>query len=91
MRKIEELNLNNEQLEIIKAKIEQLNNPPIMVTIKNELDKNKIKLECDKFEVLKNMRKLRNDVIHGKAIGEIEDEDIGKFISIVERLLVSIV
>jgi hypothetical protein len=37
------------------------------------------------------MRKLRNDVIHGKAIDEIGDEDIGKFISIVERLLVSIV
>ena len=91
MGKIKELNLNNEQLEIIKAKIEQLNNPPLMVTIQNELDKNKIKLERDELEVLKKMRKLRNDVIHGKAIDEIGDEDIGKFISIVERLLVSIV
>ena len=90
-RKIKELNLNNEQLEIIEAKIEQLNNPPLMVTIQNELDKNKIKLERDELEVLKKMRKLRNDVIHGKASGEIGDEDIGKFISIVERLLVSIV
>ena len=91
MRKIKELKLNNEQLEIIKAKIEQLNNPPLMVTIQNELDKNEIKLERDELEVLKKMRKLRNDVIHGKASGEIGDEDIGKFISIVERLLVSIV
>jgi len=62
-----------------------------MVTIQNELDKNKIKLERDELEVLKKMRKLRNDVIHGKAIGEIGDAYIGKFISIVERLLVSIV
>ena len=89
--KIMELNLNNEQLKIIKAKIEQLNDPPLMVTIQNELDKNKIKLERDELEVLKKMRKLRNDVIHGKASGEIGDEDIEKFISIVERLLVSIV
>jgi hypothetical protein len=63
-------------LEVIEAKIKQLNDPPLMVTFQNELDKNKIKLELDELEVLQKMRNLRNEVIHGKAIGEIGDEDM---------------
>lgn len=93
IRKMKELNLDNEQLKIIKAKIDQLNDPPLMIKVWNELDKNNIELGDEEDEVLTKLRKLRNSVIHGKAIEEISDEeisdeDIGKFISIIEKLIV---
>jgi len=88
--KIQELDLTAEQLGIVDGSIQQLNNAPLMVKLQTELNKNNIELNEKELTILKKLRKLRNDVIHGKAIGKINDEDIEKFISIIERLLISV-
>ena len=62
-----------------------------MVKVQNELYLHNIELDQKELELLKKLRKLRNDVIHGKAIEKINYEDIEKFISIIERLLLSTV
>ena len=89
--KIKELSLTEEQLGIVDESIQQLNNAPLMVKLKTELNKNNIELDENELKTLKKLRKLRNDVIHGKAIVKINDADIEKFISIIERLLISII
>lgn len=85
--KISELNLSPEQLKIIEEKIQQLNDSPLMVKVQNELYRKNIELDQNELEVLKKLRKLRNDVIHGKTIEKINYEEVEKFISIIERLL----
>lgn len=87
--KIKELVLNAEQLKIIEDKIQRLNESPLMVRLQNELYRNNIDLSPNELEILKKMRKFRNFAIHGKTINEINNEEIEKFASIIERLVVS--
>ncbi|MFZ3060807.1 MAG: hypothetical protein WA102_13855 [Candidatus Methanoperedens sp.] len=91
INKIKELDLTVEQIEIIEEKIQQLNESPLMIKLRNEIYRNNIDLDPNELEILKKLRKIRNDVIHGKTINEINTEELEKFISIIERLLVSII
>ena len=87
--KIKEIDLTAEQIKIITEKIDRLNEPPLMAKLRNEIYRNKIDFDPNELKVLNKMRRLRNAVIHGDAINDINIEEIEKFISIIERLLVS--
>jgi len=88
MKKINELDLNDTQLEIIESKLKQLDDLPLKEKLLIELEKKNIILNDSELEVLEKLRRTRNDIIHGRKINEINDEDIEKFTSIIERLIV---
>jgi len=65
----------------------QLNNAPLLIRLKKQLDDDKVPIDEGEIELLLKLRKLRNDVVHGRRSILPEPEDIEYAISIVARML----
>lgn len=68
--------------------INQLNNAPLIVRLRRALDEDHVPIVDGEIELLQRLRKLRNEVVHGRGseLPAIEDVEYG--ISIVARMLV---
>lgn len=80
--------LSDKQLARAKERIGQFNEPSLMVRLRALLDDEGVPISDAELELLLALRKLRNDVVHGRASVLPAAEDVEYAISIVARMLV---
>jgi hypothetical protein len=80
--------LTEAQKERVNDLINQLNNSPLSVRLKKALDNDKAPITDGEMELLWKLRKLRNDVVHGRKSELPTPEDVEYATSIVSRMLV---
>ncbi len=90
-KKLQSLNFSGKKSEIIKDKINMLNDPPIMEVFSATTEELRISLSINEWKLLKTTRNKRNDIIHGKKEWEVTNEEIEKLRGIIEKILVAVV
>src|SRR5581483_8955058 len=68
--------------------IDGLNEPPLMVRLQEQVDKLGIPLSEGEWELLGNLRRIRNNVVHGRGREIPRPDAIDHAISTVARFLV---
>jgi hypothetical protein len=81
--------LSEEKRAILADKINQINNAPIMVRLRDFLSKNSIPFDDSEFEIIQNARRKRNAIVHGKGGVVIERYELEKLQSLIERILLA--
>jgi hypothetical protein len=87
LRKIQELGLHENQLEIVEDKIAMLNDAPLMEKIRLFAENHRVDFTEGEWKLLRAMRRKRNDIIHGKKETDVPKEEIEKLRGIIERIL----
>jgi hypothetical protein len=81
-------NLKPDQKARVKDFIAKLNSPPLRRQLMKALDVDGVTYTPDEINMLWQLRKLRNDVVHGKSKEMPKAEDVEYATSIVARMLV---
>jgi hypothetical protein len=85
---ISEIDFNDKQKNAINSKIDMLNNSSLMEKFDSLRDVLGIDFSDVELEILKNMRNKRNDLIHGRKDVLIEDNELNKMRTIIEKILI---
>jgi hypothetical protein len=80
--------LRPEQLNRVKDVVSQLNSAPLGVRLRDALDDENVPVSDGEIDLLWKLRKLRNDVVHGRRSELPATEDVEYAVSIVARMLV---
>lgn len=86
---MKKLNLHERQLKILKDKISMLNDAPLMEKIRIFAEKQKIDFRDGEWDLLRKMRRKRNDIIHGKKDTDVSNEEVEKLRGMIERILIA--
>ena len=68
--------------------IGQLNSPPLMIRFKKAIQDDDVPVTDGEIDLLRRLRKARNDVVHGRESRLPAPEDVGYATSVVARLLI---
>jgi hypothetical protein len=79
---------NDSQQLAINSKINMINDRPLMEKFNNLIEKLKIEFSKEELEILKNIRNKRTDLIHGKKDIFVNDEELNKMRTILEKLFI---
>jgi hypothetical protein len=79
---------DNRQKEKLIDSINNVNDPPLMNKWDYLLIKLRLKLTESERELIKKLRDVRNDIIHGSKVTDLSIEEIEKFRSILERVFI---
>jgi hypothetical protein len=86
---IRSLGLPDTEEEAIIRNVLQINSPPLMAKWKHLLSRLGVSLTEREAKLISKLRKERNKIEHGKKLGEMTVDDIEKFRSILERVLLN--
>jgi hypothetical protein len=81
------LSLSIQQIEIFMSKLNYLNDPPIMEKIRSFLSDHKIPFDENEMNLIAESRKKRNDIQHGRKHQIINNNELEKLRSLIERIL----
>lgn len=87
--KVKELSLQEKQLKILKDKIARLNDAPLMEKVRLFAERHRIDFRDGEWNLLRKMRRKRNDIIHGKKETDVPNEEIEKLRGMIERILLA--
>ena len=79
--------LSSKQLEILTKKIDDLNNAPLLSRVEKFIKDNEIPFTKTEFELIRQVRRKRNDIEHGKKNIEVEREELEKLQSLIEKII----
>lgn len=85
---IEETDITIVKKEVIKSKINMLNDMPLLEKFKQQRERLNIDFSSDELDILSKMRVKRTDIIHGKRDILVNDEELNKMRTILEKLLI---
>lgn len=85
---ISETDFNDRQKNAINSKIDMLNDSPLMEKFDSLRDVLGIDFSDAELKILKNTRNKRNDLIHGQKDVLIEDNELNKMRTIIEKILI---
>jgi hypothetical protein len=80
--------LNDEQRQRVLNKIGELNDPPLMVRLRGVLEAEGTPVTDAEIALLRRLRDLRNDAVHGRSTALPDQEDVQYATSVVSRMLV---
>lgn len=83
--------LTPKQQKVLFGKIDELNKVPLMVKIAELEEELGISFAEEEKDILRNTRKKRNDIIHGRECEDVHERELNKLRSIIERLLIGII
>lgn len=83
------IRLSENQIDAIKGKFDMLNDAPLLEKISHFIRDNNIPFTNSEFELVKQARKKRNDIEHGKGNVEIEKEELENLQSLIERIILT--
>lgn len=81
------LNLSIGQIEIFMSKLDYLNDPPLMEKIRSFLKDHKISFDENEMNLISESRKKRNDIQHGRKHQIVNDVELEKLRSLIEKIL----
>jgi hypothetical protein len=73
--------------ERINQAVDHINTPPFLARLRSTIDADGVPLSPEEFGVLRRMRKIRNDIEHGKLPTAPQAVDLDHAVAIVGRLL----
>jgi hypothetical protein len=82
------VDLNNEQRQRVLDKISELNDPPLMVRLRSVLEAEDTPVTDVEISLLRRLRDLRNDAVHGRSTDLPDPEDVRYATSVVSRMLI---
>ena len=88
VKKIRELDLQQEQISVLKDKIAMLNDAPLMEKMRSFATQHLIDFTYSEWDLFRRMRVKRNDIIHGKREIDLSDDEIEKLRGMIERILI---
>jgi hypothetical protein len=80
--------LNDEQHQRVLDKIAELNHPPLMVRLRSVLEAEDTPVTDAEIALLRRLRDLRNDAVHGRSTDLPDPEDVRYATSVVSRMLI---
>ena len=88
LRRAIPVDLNDEQRQRVLNKIAELNAPPLMVRLRSVLAVEGTPVTYEEIALLRRLRDLRNDAVHGRSTALPNQEDVQYATSLVSRMLV---
>ena len=88
LRRAIPVDLNDEQRQRMLNKIAELNNPPLMIRLRRVLETEGTPVTEAEIALLRRLRDLRNNVVHGRSAALPEQEDVQYATSVVSRMLI---
>jgi hypothetical protein len=82
------VDLNDEQRQRVLHKIGELNDPPLMMRLRRVLEAEGTPVTDAEIALLRRLRDLRNDAVHGRSTDLPDSEDVRYATSVVSRMLV---
>jgi hypothetical protein len=83
---IKDLKLTKNEEEALVHSLQQTNNPPLMAKWQCMISRLGIKITSEERDLLSKLRQERNNISHGKPVGNITFDEIEKLRSILERV-----
>lgn len=77
------------QKNAINSKINMLNDPPLLVKFERLIKDLNLKFSEEELKILKKTRNKRNDLIHGLKDINVEERDLTKMRTIIEKTLIA--
>ncbi len=74
--------------ERVEAMVAQINQPPLLAKLRVFMDLNGVPISAGEFALLKSMRTLRNDAVHGRSISPPSSSELALAASVVARIIV---
>jgi hypothetical protein len=87
LRENEVLNLSIPKIKIFMSKLNYLNDPPIMEKIRTFLSDHKIPFDENEMNLIAESRKKRNNIQHGRKHQIINENELEKLRSLIEKIL----
>jgi hypothetical protein len=81
------LGLTGPQLERIPAMLEAANQPPLLVRLRNAMERDEVPFSDEEIEVLSRLREHRNDFVHGRTRADPASNDLELAKALVNRML----
>lgn len=85
---LETLALTEPQRDRLGDVIARVNELPLLARLRDVMNSDQVPFTDAELEALKNVRKARNDLVHGRSSGGAADEDLRAALSLVNRMLV---
>jgi len=80
--------LNSKQRDALDSKIDMLNDSPLLEKFRLLIESLNLSFSQDEFNILKKTRDKRNDLIHGRKDILIEDFELNKLRTIIEKVVI---
>jgi hypothetical protein len=81
--------LSGEQKKILSDKLSKLNDAPLMERMNKFIVDNGIPFTEREFGLLKSSRTKRNEIIHGRGNVQVEQQELDKLQSLIERIVLA--
>jgi hypothetical protein len=82
------VDLNDEQRQRVLNKIDELNDPPLMIRLRSVLEAEGTPVTDTEIALLRRLRELRNKAVHGRSTDLPDSEDVRYATSVVSRMLI---
>lgn len=85
---LEGLVLTAQQRARLQDVLARVNELPLLARLRDVMNSDRVPFNEAELEALKNVRKARNDLVHGRSSGGAADDDLRAALSLVNRMLV---